>query len=381
MSAAQMITVAQGEGDQRLDRWIRRHFPHLTQGAIEKMCRKGEVRVDGGRVTSATRVQDGQAVRIPPLATSSMQPAPAVVRTSILPADEAMIQAAVLWKDEHIIALNKPPGLPSQGGSGQGGRHVDGLTVALTFGFKDRPKLVHRLDKDTSGVLLLARTARAAAFFSKAFSGRTARKVYWALTVGMPEPEAGEIDAPLAKQPGTGGEKMHVDTEVGLNAKTRYRVLDHAALQAAWVEFQPLTGRTHQIRVHAAALGHPIVGDAKYGGKEAFLTGGVSRKLHLHARRLLIDHPDGGSLDIIADLPNHMSESFNLIGFDLANGELPLDEVHYLDTPEGKRKAENADAKARRKSRKGERRGRGGEDARAPREPRGSVEPRGRGKR
>ena len=209
-------------------------------------------------------------------------------------------------------------------------------------------------------MLLLARTARAAAFFSKAFAGRTARKVYWALTIGLPEPDAGEIDAALAKQPGSGGEKMHVDPQAGQKATTRYRVLDHAANQAAWVEFQPLTGRTHQIRVHAAALGHPIVGDAKYGGRDAFLTGGISRKMHLHARRLVVEHPDGGTLDLTADLPPHMADSFAMLGFDTARGDVPLDEIRFADTPEGQARAATAAAKSRRRARKGERRSRGG---------------------
>ena len=378
------FTVEPDDDGIRLDRWFKRHMVEVSFNTVSRWARTGQLRIDGKKATPGDRILAGQVLRVPPAdaALPGATMAPTETRRVLSQAEIDYAQSLVIHKDAQAIVINKPAGLATQGGTGTT-THVDGLLDALQYTLPNRPKLVHRLDKDTSGVLLLARTARAAAFFSKAFSGRTARKVYWALTVGMPEPEAGEIDAPLAKQPGTGGEKMHVDTEVGLNAKTRYRVLDHAALQAAWVEFQPLTGRTHQIRVHAAALGHPIVGDAKYGGKEAFLTGGVSRKLHLHARRLLIDHPDGGSLDIIADMPNHMSESFNLLGFDLANGEVPLEEVHYLDTPEGKRKAENAEAKARRKSRKGERRGRGSDDAprapaKAPR-PSGGT-PRGRGK-
>ncbi len=268
-------------------------------------------------------------------------------------------QSLVIHRDKAAIVLNKPAGLATQGGTGTT-THVDGLLDALSFGFPNRPKLVHRLDKDTSGVLLLARTARAAAFFSKAFSGRTARKVYWALTIGMPEPGEGEIDAALAKQPGSGGEKMHVDPQAGQRATTRYRVLDHAATQASWIEFQPLTGRTHQIRVHAAALGHPIVGDAKYGGRDAFLTGGISRKMHLHARRLVIEHPDGGTLDIAADLPSHMTDSFAMLGFDLALGEVPLDAA---PDPLAEARAAAAAAKARRKAHRGERRARGTVDA------------------
>jgi 23S rRNA pseudouridine955/2504/2580 synthase len=319
MSGVKLLTVSEDEGEQRLDKWFKRRFPQLTQGHVEKMCRTGQIRVDGARAKAADRIVPGQSIRVPPLPETEAPSRSAEGRVNA--ADAKMIQNAVLWKDEHIIILNKPAGLPSQGGSGQGDRHVDGLAEALKFGYKEKPKLVHRLDKDTSGVLLLARTARAAAFFSKEFSGREAKKTYWALTLGVPEIRAGTIDAAISKQPGSGGEKMHVDPETGLKAKTRYRVIDKAAARAAWVEFQPLTGRTHQIRVHAAAISHPLIGDGKYGGKESYLTGGISRKLHLHSRRLVIALPDGGTLDIKAELPSHMAESFAMLGFDLALGD------------------------------------------------------------
>ena len=217
-----------------------------------------------------------------------------------------------------------------------------------------RPKLVHRLDKDTSGALLVARSAKAAGHFSKGFSSRTARKIYWALVVGVPSGEEGTIDAPLAKQPGTGGEKMHIDEESGLPAKTRWRLLERAGNRAAWLELQPLTGRTHQLRAHMAALGHPIVGDAKYGGPEAFLTGGISRKLHLHARRIRIDAPGGGKIDVTADLPAHFAESLTMLGFDAASADA---ETVTPRAPGNRRVA--AAAKARRQERRGERRARG----------------------
>ena len=253
--------------------------------------------------------------------------------------------------------VNKPPGLATQGGT-KTKDHLDRLLDGLAGDGEPRPKLVHRLDKDTSGALLVARTPRAAAFFSKSFSGRTARKVYWALVVGVPSIDDGMIELPLAKQPGTGGEKMHVDEKEGLPARTRYRVIERAGNRAAWVELQPFTGRTHQLRVHMLAIGHPIVGDGKYGGPDAFLTGSISRKLHLHARRLRIDHPDGGQIDVTAELPDHFAASMASLGFDLALGDLPLDEVKFSETPEGKRKAVSAAAKSRRKDRKGERRSR-----------------------
>jgi len=250
-------------------------------------------------------------------------------------------------------------GLATQGGT-KTNEHLDRLLDGLVEEGASRPKLVHRLDKDTSGALLVARTPRAAAFFSKSFAGRTARKVYWALVVDVPAIDDGMIDLPLAKQPGTGGEKMHVEEgEGGLPARTRYRVIERAGNRAAWVELQPLTGRTHQLRAHLLAIGHPIVGDGKYGGQDAFLTGAISRKLHLHARRLRIDHPDGGRIDVEADLPEHFAASMAALGFDPKLGDLPLDEVKFSETPEGKRKAVSAAAKARRKERKGERRSRG----------------------
>jgi 23S rRNA pseudouridine955/2504/2580 synthase len=223
----------------------------------------------------------------------------------------------------------------------------------------ERPKLVHRLDKDTSGVLLLARSARAAGFFSKAFSGRTARKVYWALVVGDVSGEEGLIDAPLAKQPGSGGEKMHISEEHGLPAKTRWRVIDRAGNRTAWVELQPLTGRTHQLRAHMAAIGHPIVGDAKYGGPDAFLTGGISRKLHLHARSIRIDGPEGGKIDVTAELPTHFAESLDTLGFSQMTGDfMPLDQSP-VPTKEAKQRKAAAATKAKRKERRGERRSRG----------------------
>jgi 23S rRNA pseudouridine955/2504/2580 synthase len=225
----------------------------------------------------------------------------------------------------------------------------------------NRPKLVHRLDKDTSGALLVARSAKAAGHFAKAFAGRTARKVYWALIVGVPSLEEGLIDLPLAKQPGTGGEKMHVSEEAGQPARTRWRVIERAGNRTAWVELQPLTGRTHQLRAHMAAIGHPIVGDAKYGGPEAFLTGGISRKLHLHARRIRIDAPGGGAIDVSAEIPPHFAETLATLGFEpMAGDMLPLDRPDPAKSLEVKHRREAAAAKSRRRERKGERRNRGG---------------------
>jgi 23S rRNA pseudouridine955/2504/2580 synthase len=354
------FTVSPDDDGIRLDRWFKRNLPDASFNLVSRWARTGQLRVDGKRATPGDRVEAGQSVRVPPAET-----APAAARARAKPQrpslsdDEiAFVNEIVIHRDHHAIVVNKPPGLATQGGT-KTHQHLDGLLDGLADEPGNRPKLVHRLDKDTSGVLLLARTARSAAFFSKSFSGRTARKIYWALVAGVPSIADGFIDLPLAKQPGTGGEKMHVDEQEGLVARTRYRLIERAGNRAAWLELQPLTGRTHQLRVHLAAIGHPIVGDGKYGGQDAFLTGAISRKLHLHARRLRIDHPDGDRLDVTAELPAHFAESIANLGFDPGASDLPLDEPKYGESAEGKRKAASAAAKARRKERRGERRGRG----------------------
>lgn len=337
MSGVQTIRIGSDEGEQRLDRWLRKKFPQLGQIAIEKLCRTGQLRVDGGRVKPATRIEVGQEVRVPPLPDTASAPARAKSDAPrVADADAEMIQAAVLWKDEHIIALNKPPGLPSQGGSGQGSRHVDGLTRALMFGYKDRPKLVHRLDKDTSGILLLARTDRIARAMSEAFRNRTTRKIYWAVVAGVPTPRMGTVRYGLVKAPGHGrggeGEKMiavhprDIDaTEGAKRATTDYAVLDALGSRASWCALVPITGRTHQLRAHMAELGHPIIGDGKYGGSGqenlgdgwgAQLGGDISRKLHLHARSLSFDHPiTKKRVNLTAPLPDHMQRTWKTMGW------------------------------------------------------------------
>ena len=356
------FTVAADDDGIRLDRWFKRHLPDVSFNLVSRWARTGQLRVDGARATPGDRIAEGQQIRVPPADSAppaTAAPRPKRDRPALSAEEESFARSLVIHRDAQAIVINKPPGLATQGGT-RTDTHVDALLDALQFDAESRPKLVHRLDKDTSGALLLARTSRAAAFFAKSFSGRTARKVYWALIAGVPSVEDGIIELPLAKQPGTGGEKMHVDEKEGQPARSRYRVIERAGNRAAFVELQPFTGRTHQLRVHMAAIGHPIVGDGKYGGPDAFLTGGVSRKMHLHARRIRIDHPDEGRVDVTAELPQHFAESLDLLGFDAAAGDaLPLDETRFSETPEGKRKAVAAAAKARRKERKGERRGRG----------------------
>lgn len=342
----------------RLDRWFKRHLPDTSFTTVAKWARTGQLRIDGARATPGDRIAAGQILRVPPAEAVKADEKPKRERPPLSDDQTAFAREMVIHKDLQAIVINKPPGLATQGGT-KTHEHVDGLLDALQYEAEGRPKLVHRLDKDTSGALLVARTSRAAAFFAKAFSGRTARKVYWALIVDVPSIDDGMIELPIAKQPGTGGEKMHIDEENGAPARTRYRVIERAGNRAAWVELQPFTGRTHQLRVHMAAIGHPIVGDGKYGGAAAFLTGGISRKMHLHARRIRIDHPDGGSIDETASLPTHFAESLVQLGFDEALGDaLVLDEKTPPSKTQLKQRAK-AHSKGLRKERRGERRGRG----------------------
>jgi 23S rRNA pseudouridine955/2504/2580 synthase len=355
-SQVRQLRVTEEDDGIRLDRWFRRNLPEVSFGQISRWARTGQLRLDGRRAAPGDRIEAGQTVRVPPQGDEAPAPRRQVQRPSLSEDEIEFVRSLVVHEDRAAFVLNKPPGLATQGGT-KTRDHLDRLLDGLA-GEGGRPKLVHRLDKDTSGVLLVARTPRAAAFFSKSFSGRTARKVYWAIVTGVPAVADGMIELPLAKQPGTGGEKMHVDEAEGLAAKTRYRVIERAGNRAAWIELQPHTGRTHQLRVHMAAIGHPILGDGKYGGQDAFLTGAISRKLHLHARRIRIDHPDGGRIEAAAELPDHFAATLAALGFDPALGDLPLDEVRFSETPEGRRKAVSAAAKARRKERKGERRNR-----------------------
>ena len=332
MSGVQTIHVGEDEGDQRLDRFLKRRFPQLSQGMIEKMCRKGECRVDGGRVKSSTRVDVGQAVRVPPIPD---QPAPKREISTVSDKDAQMIRDCVIYQDDHVIALNKPSGLPTQGGSGQS-RHVDGLAAALQYDYDDKPRLVHRLDKDTSGVLLLARTRMAAKALTASMRHRETRKIYWALVAGVPTPYLGEIKYGLVKAPGRGrggeGEKMIAvhprdmdDTKGAKRAHTLYATLYRVASRAAWVAMEPVTGRTHQLRAHMAEIGHPIAGDGKYGGSGqenmgdgwgAQIGGVISKKLHLHARMIRFEHPETRkAITVTAPLPPHMAESWDTLGW------------------------------------------------------------------
>ncbi|WP_149587721.1 RluA family pseudouridine synthase [Tabrizicola flagellatus] len=345
--SVQFLTVTEDEGEQRLDKWLRRRFPHLTQGAVEKLCRTGQLRVDKGRVKASDRVAPGMVVRVPPLPAEG--PPPEARPAGISAADAKMIQAAVLYKDEHLIVLNKPAGLPSQGGSGQGERHVDALAEALKFGYKDKPKLVHRLDKDTSGVLLLARTDRVARALSEALRHRAARKIYWAVVAGVPHPRQGSIKFALEKAPGRGrggeGEKMlcvhpakMAEHPEAKRAHTDYFTLWFLGSRLSWMALEPVTGRTHQLRAHMAEIGHPILGDGKYGGSQsenlgdgwgAGTGGELSKKLHLHARSLTIEHPIlKKQMTFTAPLPEHMARTWKLL--DWKEDDVPADPFEVI---------------------------------------------------
>ena len=311
----------------RLDRWFKRHYPDVSHGMVEKWLRTGQVRVDGKRVEASLRLEEGQEIRVPPVANvavASGKPA----RTAPKPVDartESMLRQCILHIDDHVIVLNKPAGLAVQGGTGMEHNHIDAMLGALQFDAPDRPKLVHRLDKDTSGILVLGRTQAATTKLTAAFRTREARKCYWALVVGVPKVPQGRIDAPLAKTSGTHKDKMEVDDEDGRSALTWYRIVDNLGRKAAWLEMEPRTGRTHQLRVHATLLDTPIQGDGKYGGVHAYLDGvQISRKLHLHARAIRMPHPDGSELFVIAPLPPHMAETFKLLGFAEADAKAPF---------------------------------------------------------
>ena len=307
--------IADDDDGIRVDRWFSRHFPALTHGRLEKLLRKGEVRVDGKRAKSADRVAAGQVMRLPPQVIHDkveerVKPVP-VIKTS------RRLEDAILYMDKHLIVLNKPSGLATQGGSGLK-EHVDGMLDQLSFEKNTRPKLVHRLDRDTSGVLLVARTSQAAAGLSRALAGRDASKIYWALVKGVPKQKHGIVKAALAKEGVRGkGERMTVSAEDDAKfALTEYAVMGQAGQEFAWVAARPITGRTHQIRVHLASLGTPIVGDFKYGGTDAKGKGAIVDKLHLHARSIDIPRPDGGRLQVTAPLSPHMAKSWELLGFD-----------------------------------------------------------------
>lgn len=323
MSRVELREVSEGEEGLRLDRWFRTHFPQLPHTRLEKLLRKGDVRLDGKRVKANARLVPGQTVRVPPLPPASEMPL-RKTKNIMNSEDRAFIRSMVLFQDDDIIVLDKPAGLAVQGGSGTR-RHIDGMLEALQGRASERPRLVHRLDKDTSGVLVIARSRISAARLGKLFQGRGADKLYWALVKGMPRPAMGIIDMPLIKAGEIGAEKIQPASGSGKHAVTQYAVVEHAADKAAFVMMKPLTGRTHQLRVHMAAIGHAIIGDGKYGGHEAFI-GGLPERLHLHAASITLPGKSGKPRTFSAGPPAHMLEGFEALGFDPNPDSNPFDE-------------------------------------------------------
>ncbi len=338
MTAAQKKIVTEAEDGLRLDRWFKRQFPNLPHGKLAKLIRTGQVRLDGARVKAGARLEAGQTVRIPPNLRS--ETGDGKTRAPVSSADAAFVRDLVIYRDGEVMVLNKPAGIAVQGGT-KTHRHLDALLDALKFELNERPKLVHRLDRDTSGVLVLARTAKAAAHLSKSFKSKDATKIYWALCEGTPRPLKGMIDLPLAKERVAGAaspEKMMPQTgraSDGRPAVTYYAVVARAAQKAAWLALLPLTGRTHQLRAHCCAIGHPVVGDLKYGdpSSEIHLTQ-IGEGLHLHARSLDIAHPKRGRLHVIAPLPEHMAQTWKYFEFDQNDDDDPFVE---LDLSSGKK--------------------------------------------
>lgn len=314
-TGVQTAVVSADEGGMRLDRFFEARFPGLSFSHIQRIIRKGEVRVNGKRAQPKDRLQSGQSIRIPPLKLEAPKPKDDAPQGQ---KDRAFIKSITLYEDDDVMVLNKPMGLAVQGGSGTY-RHIDGMLGA--FSIRDqRPRLVHRLDKDTAGCLLVAKTRFAAAALAKTFRSRSARKIYWALVVGVPRPHQGRISTFLAKEEREEESFTRIarhGEEGASHAVTYYAVVETAAQQLAWLSLKPVTGRTHQLRAHMTHIGHPIIGDPKYFNIENWqLPGGIQNKLHLLARRIAVPHPRGGTIDVSAPLPPHMEQSWNLLGFD-----------------------------------------------------------------
>jgi 23S rRNA pseudouridine955/2504/2580 synthase len=325
------VTVSGDEGGMRLDRFFEARFPRLSFSHIQRIIRKGEVRVNGKRAQPKDRLEAGQAIRVPPLKLEAPKPRQ---HASEDQKARAFLKSITLYEDDDVLVLNKPMGLAVQGGSGTP-RHLDGMLGALRGPGPDgqRPRLVHRLDKDTAGCLLVAKTRFAAAALAKTFRTRSARKIYWALVAGVPRPRQGRVSTFLAKQEQDEESFMRVarhGEEGASHAVTYYAVVETAAQRLAWVSLKPVTGRTHQLRAHMAHVGHPIVGDDKYFNIENWeLPGGMQNRLHLLARRIAVLHPRGGMIDVTAPLPPHMQQSWNLLGFDASRYD-PI-----VEAPEG----------------------------------------------
>jgi 23S rRNA pseudouridine955/2504/2580 synthase len=320
--SVETIPVARDEAGIRLDRWFRVHFPDITYGHLQKLLRSGQVRVESRRVKANARLEVDQQVRVP-----AVLRLPPKVKPSLVPplglskGDRDFIEALILYEDEHVLVLNKPFGIAVQGGTGTK-RHIDGLLAGMADRFGDRPRLVHRLDRDTTGVLLVAKHRDAAAKLGRIFQTRSAAKTYWALVKGVPKPPQGKVEAALVKAAGPDGDRVRKalpgEQAKAMHATTHYSVIDRVAHKASWVSLKPVTGRQHQLRAHMALIGNPVVGDNKYEGDKVMADSGIEAKLHLHARRLVIPHPAPGepAIDVTAPLPEHMARTWELLGLD-----------------------------------------------------------------
>ena len=325
-SGVTMRIVDARDDGLRLDRWFRSHYPALGHGALEKMLRKGQIRVAGSRVKANFRVSAGDEIRVPPdvppdVPGGSDEHAPATRRPKFderrdQKANAAFISNLIIFEDDDIMVLNKPAGIAVQGGTNTT-RHIDGMLASMEKN-GERPRLVHRLDRDTSGVLLLAKSRIAAAKLGGAFQRHEVDKTYWALTAATPRPREGTIDAPLSKQSSADGhERMAQDDRAGSKkAITDFQLIDAAGDGVAFLALRPRTGRTHQLRVHCAMIEAPIVGDGKYGGAAAKIHG-VARGLHLHCRSMRFPHPRTGRVEtLVAPLEGHMKQTWKFFAFD-----------------------------------------------------------------
>ena len=319
MSEVKRHVVTEEEAGMRLDRWFKVHFPQVTFAYLNKLTRTGQVRVGSARAKTNTRLEAEQEIRVPPLAFDT-RPAdlPKGEVKPLTPQERRLFDSMVLFEDRDIFVLNKPSGFAVQGGT-KTHQHLDGLLMGLGAEIGERPLLVHRLDRDTSGVIVIAKRRSIAAALGKLFATRAVKKTYWAVVKGVPKPAQGRIEVALIKAKGPEGDRMRASREGEEDdeqrAVTFYSVVDKAPAVAAWVSLKPVTGRQHQLRAHMAHIGTPIMGDEKYGGLDD-MPEGMDRKLHLHARRIIFPHPREGTVDITAPVPDHMLKSFALFGFD-----------------------------------------------------------------
>ena len=315
------IRVRRDEEGMRLDRWFRVHFPEVGQGYLQKLLRSGQVRVNSKRAQANDRLQSGFEIRVPAIVRTPKKAAPSLqAPPGVSKGDRDLVERNILYEDEYVLVLDRPFGIAVQGGTGTR-RHLDGILAGMADRFGDRPRLVHRLDRDTTGVLLVAKTRDAAAKLGRTFQTRSAAKTYWALVRGVPNPQQGRIEAALVKASGPDGDRVRKSREgeqdIAMHATTHYSVIDRVGNRAAWVSLKPVTGRQHQLRAHMALIGHPIVGDNKYEGDKLMPAENMDKALHLHARRLVIPHPvTKAKIDVSAPLPEHMKRTWSTLGLD-----------------------------------------------------------------